>query len=270
MTATPTPDQEPAPTDDDALRKRLLGRIAVAAVIIVGLLGSLAMFDALYAPNPPAKIAQAPALPSPPPAAVVPPVTPTEEAKPGEPAAGEPASTTTAEPATAAATPGAAPDATVPTVVAKATPEQTSSVGAPPLVPLPPEKPLTKPATGRQAMIRPSEPALQLPPPMASRPDPQREIARAPLGGQRNAPASRPLTQSVQTSSRQFALQLGVFNNLANAEELRAKLELQGIPSTIEARVQVGPFKTREEIESARQKLRALGMDPGIMISLRK
>lgn len=269
MTATPTPDQEPAPTDDDALRKRLLGRIAVAAVIIVGLLGSLAMFDALYAPNPPAKIAQAPALPSPPPAAVVPAATPTEEAKPGEPAANESAPTAAAEPATAGTTPAAAPD-TAPTVVAKATPEQTSSVGAPPLVPLPPEKPLTKPATGRQAMIRPTEPVLQLPPPMASRPDPQREIARAPLGGQRNAPASRPLTQSVQTSSRQFALQLGVFNNLANAEELRAKLELQGIPSTIEARVQVGPFKTREEIESARQKLRALGMDPGIMISLRK
>lgn len=269
MTATPTPDQEPAPTDDDALRKRLLGRIAVAAVIIVGLLGSLAMFDALYAPNPPAKIAQAPALPPPPPAAVVPATTPTEEAKPGEPAASESAPTAAAEPATAGATSAAAPD-TAPTVVAKAAPEQTSSVGAPPLVPLPPEKPLTKPATGRQAMIRPTEPALQLPPPMASRPDPQREIARAPLGGQRNAPASRPLTQSVQTSSRQFALQLGVFNNLANAEELRAKLELQGIPSTIEARVQVGPFKTREEIESARQKLRALGMDPGIMISLRK
>lgn len=268
MTATPTPDQEPAPTDDDALRKRLLGRIAVAAVIIVGLLGSLAMFDALYAPNPPAKIAQAPALPPPPPAAVVPAATPAEEAKPGEPAANEPAPTAAAEPATGT-TPAAAPE-TAPTVVAKATPEQTSSVGAPPLVPLPPEKPLTKPATGRQAMIRPTEPALQLPPPMAARPDPQREIARAPLGGQRNAPASRPLTQSVQTSSRQFALQLGVFNNLANAEELRAKLELQGIPSTIEARVQVGPFKTREEIESARQKLRALGMDPGIMISLRK
>jgi cell division protein FtsN len=34
--------------------------------------------------------------------------------------------------------------------------------------------------------------------------------------------------------------------------------------------VQVGPFKTREEIESARAKLRALGMDPGIMISMRK
>jgi DedD protein len=138
-------------------------------------------------------------------------------------------------------------------------------------------------------MIRPSEPAAQVPPPMALRPDPQREIARAPLGGFNNkAPASRPLTQPIQsaqpgqtveaaTSSpsgrsvlRQFALQLGVFNNLANAEELRAKLELQGIPSTIEARVQVGPFKTREEIESARAKLRALGMDPGIMISMRK
>jgi DedD protein len=158
--------------------------------------------------------------------------------------------------------------------VAKATPEQTSSPGAPPLVPLPAEKPLTKPATARQAMIRQSEPALQLPPPMAVRPDPQREIAQAPLGGKRDLPASRPLTQSAGqqalSGNRLFALQLGVFNNLANAEELRARLELQGIPSSIEARVQVGPFKTREEVESAREKLRALGMESGIMISLRK
>jgi cell division protein FtsN len=228
----------------------------------------LAMFDALYAPATPVKIAQAPALT--PAAPVAPPATPTEETKPAETTAAQADTAPAAGSATEPATPAAAADGAAPTVVAKAAPEQTSSPGAPPLVPLPPEKPLTKPATGRQAMIRPSEPMLPMAPPAATRPDPQREIARAPLGGQHNAPASRPLTQSIQSSNRQFALQLGVFNNLANAEELRAKLELQGIPSTIEARVQVGPFKTREEIESARQKLRALGMDPGIMISLRK
>jgi len=58
-------------------------------------------------------------------------------------------------------------------------------------------------------------------------------------------------------------VQLGVFNNVANAEELRAKLELNGIPSQIEARVQVGPFGSRQEAEEARQKLSGLGLEPG-------
>ena len=43
-------------------------------------------------------------------------------------------------------------------------PEGTASPGAPPLQPLPPEKRLTKPATGRTAAMRPAEPV----PPAAS------------------------------------------------------------------------------------------------------
>jgi DedD protein len=63
---------------------------------------------------------------------------------------------------------------------------------------------------------------------------------------------------------------MGVFNNLANAEELRAKLEMAGIPSQIEARVQVGPFATREEADAAREKLRSLGMDTGILTAIKR
>ena len=269
MAATQTPTPEPALTAEDALRKRLLGRIAVAAVIIVGLLGSLAVFDALYAPATPVKVASAPPLLTPPPAAepvpaAAAPVTTAPAAEPPKEAdaAAKPADSTPAAEA-AASTPATGK-------IAKATPEQTSSPGAPPLTPLPAEKPLTKPAAPRQAMIRPSEPAERVAPPVAVRPDPQREIARAPYGGNHNAPASRPLSQPLPTANRQFALQLGVFNNLANAEDLRAKLELHGIPSTIEARVQVGPFSSRDEIDAARAKLKALGIDSGIMVSSRK
>jgi len=60
-------------------------------------------------------------------------------------------------------------------------------------------------------------------------------------------------------------VQAGVFADAQRAEELRAKLTLNGIPSTMEARVQVGPFKTREEAESAREKMKALGID-GILL----
>jgi DedD protein len=63
---------------------------------------------------------------------------------------------------------------------------------------------------------------------------------------------------------------MGVFSSVANAEELRARLELAGVPARIEARVQVGPFATRQEAEQAREKLRSLGMDPGLVMAARK
>ncbi len=244
MNETPAPETDS--TADTALKRRLLHRIAVAAVVMVGLLGSLAIFDALNAPTPaPAKMATAPV-----------PVTPPKEEvaaqeKPAEPVT-EPASEAKAEPAQVAQ-------------VEAAVPEGTASPGAPPLQPLPPEKRLTKPATGRTASVRPSESV----PPAASpaaRPDPARELAQAPTASRR-APASRPITQA---GERQYALQMGVFGNLANAEDLRAKLELNGIPSSIEARVHAGPFKTREDAELARAKLKELGLDGGLLLTLKK
>ena len=247
-----TPNPETGPTTEDALKRRLLKHIAVAAVVMVGLLGSLAIFDAMYAPSPPpAKLAalppknETPAAPEPvreEPAA-------TAETKAGEPAAeAKPESTAKAD--------------------EKAVPERTASPGAPPLQPLPAEtamKPLTKPATGRPASMRPSEAVAPAPSP-AARPDPVRELAQSPAAPRR-APASRPITQATE---RQYALQMGVFGNLANAEDLRAKLELNGIPSSIEARVHVGPFKTREEVELARAKLKELGLDGGLLVTLKK
>lgn len=58
-----------------------------------------------------------------------------------------------------------------------------------------------------------------------------------------------------------FTLQAGVFSDLRRAEELHAKLTLHGIPSAFEARVSAGPFKTREEADAAREKMKALGID---------
>lgn len=62
-----------------------------------------------------------------------------------------------------------------------------------------------------------------------------------------------------------YGLQAGVFAETRRAEELHAKLTLNGIPSTIEARVNVGPFKTRAEAEKARAKLRSLGIE-GVLL----
>jgi cell division protein FtsN len=63
-----------------------------------------------------------------------------------------------------------------------------------------------------------------------------------------------------------YALQAGIFSDLRRAEELHAKLTLNGIPSTFEARVNVGPFKRREEAIAAREKMKALGIDSVLLL----
>lgn len=253
MNETPAPDTEP--TAEDALKRRLLNRIAIAAVMVVGLLGSLAMFDAIYAPSQPVATRVA-ALP------------PKQEA----PAREEPAAAIETKPADPAAAPvaeGKPETVVVARAEEPAIPERTVSPGAPPLLPLPPEtlatRPLTKPATGKPASIRPSEPVPLAASP-AARPEPARELAQS-HNAPRRAPASRPITQAAE---RQYALQMGVFSNVANAEDLRAKLELNGIPSTIEARVRVGPFATKEEADAARAKLKELGLDGGLLVTMKK
>lgn len=67
-----------------------------------------------------------------------------------------------------------------------------------------------------------------------------------------------------------YVVQAGVFGDAKAAEELHAKLAMNGIPSTLETRVTVGPFKTREEAEAARQKLKTLGIDPLLIPPPRK
>lgn len=222
------------PDDEGALRKRLLNRIAIAGVVVVALLGSLAVFDALYVqPRPQHQVAKAP------------PVAEPVKEETSSPPAAEPQREVATEPARELAREPEPP----------AAPEHTASVQTRP------QKPLTPPATMRPAMVKPSEPLA------AVKPDPGRDIAGVQPASP--GPLSKPLSQAVQ-SARQYVLQMGVFNNVANAEELRAKLELAGIPAQIEARVQVGPFKTREEADAAREKLRALGLDNGILTAIRK
>lgn len=232
--------------DDDVLRKRLLSRIAVAGVAIVGLLGGLAVYDSLNKP-------QAPAMPK---MAAVP-------AEPEE-VAEEKADAAAESPAEEKEPAGAEP-----------VPERTET----PLAPMPPDtdmkaaKPLTPPATARQAGIKPAAPAVA-----AVKPDVQRELAEAvpedtrpaparaqPRSQVRHAPASRPLAQAAE-SARRFLVQVGVFSNHANAEELVAKLHEAGIPAQIESRVQVGPFASRAEADAVRAKLKALGIDDGLLV----
>lgn len=246
------PNEALSPDAEEALKKRLLTRIAIAGGAVVVLLGGLAVFDAVFvSPPSPREVARVSEQAEEPKESKE-----SKEAKAAEsvPAATEPAPLAQQE--AAPQVPAAVPEP--PTF----TPEGSSSVTTRP-APTASARPLTPPATARPAMIKPPEPLAAARP----GPGPGREAVRPPPPS--TATLSRPLSQALE-SARQFVVQMGVFSSAANAEELRAKLELNGIPAQIESRVQVGPFLTRVEAEAARDRLRAIGMEPGILTAVRK
>lgn len=165
MNQIPTPETDP--TADLALKRRLVNRIVVAALLVVGLIGGWVMFEAIYTPGQ-----QLPLLRSQP-----------HKAAPA--AKSRPESTVVARTEEAAA------------------PERAAAPGAP-------------------------------------------------------------------AGENQYVLQMGVFGNVASAEELRAKLERHGISSSLETRVHVGPFRTQEGVDAARAKLKELGLDGGLLVTTTK
>lgn len=197
------------PAEDGALRKRLLSRMAVAGVVILGLLGGLAVFDMLNKP-------QAPALPKMATAPIKSPLVTAPE-KPGAAVQEESVETV-----------AAAPERTEPAL------ESPKSA-----------KPLTLPATPRTASIKP--------------PAPLSSVA---------APAAKPVAPVAQIveGAKRFLVQVGVFGNHANAEDLLARLQAAGIPAQIESRVLVGPFASRAEADAARAKFKALGIDDSVLV----
>lgn len=152
-----------------------------------------------------------------------------------------------------------------------------ASAPAPKAAPVLPAPPLVQaqPAAKAVPLAAKSAPAVtkaRPPEALAPRSAPQLSAAvpaPAPAPKAVQADASRlRLQQEVQVPSGElppegkvFALQVGVFANARNAEELRARLTLAGIPSQAETRVHVGPFRTRTEAVAALAKLKALGLD---------
>ena len=227
-------DTEPQPDslDEDALRRRLINRIALAGVAIVALLGGLAVIDSLYvAPTTSApKVAGAPVI--------------TEAVKPADTVAvsSVPAPEKAAE---TQAPPEPPKPLAVPVIKSSAEPEESSS----PTTPLPRQpRMLTKPAEARSAAVKSAPP-------------------QAPAKSSTPIPYPHPLAQAAQ-AERHFVLQMGVFNNVENAQELLARLQKNGVPAQIEARVQVGPFKTKAEADEARTKLKAMGLNAGLLMAI--
>ncbi|MCX7896421.1 MAG: SPOR domain-containing protein [Rhodocyclaceae bacterium] len=236
-----TPRASPAPREDDALRKRLLRRIAWVGGVMLGLLAGWAIFEAIQRPAPQMPpMARAPdenvgsrALTAPPEKEAV------EEAK-------ETPKREETPPAREAQ---------------EAKPQEPPAVAEESKLALSPVKPLTPPASARQTAIKPSESLMATP-----KPDARKEVARVHPPERTETLASKPLTKAMEASAHRFFLQIGVFSEHANAEELAEKLKAAGIPVRLETRVAAGPFASQRELEAARAKLKELGIAEGLLV----
>lgn len=226
-------NERSATADDTAeIKHKLAMRMLFAGVMIVALLGGLALFD-YYSAQPEPEVTPPPQFTEPVPVAkkmVTQPVTP----------------------------PVAAPEVVAPTETKPVEPEATSAPvdkRAPRVDTPPPPVVAAQPSVPR----KPAAPVHSASPVSTEASAPPTPTPPAP-----SESAVSPTTPAVPTSPRLFsgyALQAGVFADPRRAEELQARLVEAGIPATIEARVQVGPFKTRAEANAARAKLNALGIE---------
>jgi DedD protein len=58
-----------------------------------------------------------------------------------------------------------------------------------------------------------------------------------------------------------YTFQAGVFADPRRAEDVLTRLAQEGIPATLETRVLVGPFRNQKEAESARAKMKTMGIE---------
>lgn len=235
------------------LRRQLIKRLTMAGGLVALLLALLALFDHL---SQPAEEVEMPEFTETVPVAPKKVLTQPVSAPPDEPGdAAETAETASAETALAEEAP--------PPPVVAATPEPSPLAEQPPAGA--PRRPVDRKAAAEMVVpeVTAAPPILVEP---AARPQPRERIENR---GESTAVTSRParvveVTPPPVRPARQvegFLLQAGVFTSAERAEELHAKLTLNGIPTQVETRVQVGPFHTRQEALAAQAKLKALGID---------
>lgn len=270
-----TTDKDPAGQQDgNDMRASLIKRLVIAGGLVAVLLGAVAMFDRW---SQPAEERDLPVYLDPVPVAPKKLVTQPLESQPATVAQdGEvkPESDAAADKAPVPAAVDTAPAAVLPPPEVAAKPSAEPQ-DAPRLQRHPQQvrvlsTPIEKPALAAPKPAVPAEPEMTSSPPMApNQPSarlqalPERKPVPAPPLATEPAPEAR-LAIQPQPALRPlsgFLLQAGIFSSVQRAEELHARLTISGVPSTVETRVQVGPFKTRQEAEAAQVKLRELGVE---------
>ena len=240
---------EPATGDSAQLKRKLAWRMGVAAVMIATLLGGLALFDYVTTTSdeseasPPVFTEPVPVAKKNPAQALGTVTLPTTEMI-GAPAAGEPESTSA--PIDRAIAREEEP--------ARARPADGRSRSSPAVSPAVPA-----PAHDEVRLRAAAATAEKLAPPLS--PQPLAVDTSAGLAHTAAEP-SAPTPVSTDKPLPGYTVQAGsTFFDPKQAEAIYTKLAQEGIPVMLETRVLVGPFRTRAEADSARARMRALGID---------
>ncbi len=146
-----------------------------------------------------------------------------------------------------------APRFTQPVPVRK--PPLTEKAAAPPAE-TPPLVPLVAEPQASGAALEKGLPSVEL---SSSSPSSQATLAAA--AGEESAPAVEPLAVPAARLLSGYVVQSGVLPDVRQAEALQARFVAEGIPASMELRLQLGPFRTRAEAEAARRKIKGLGID---------
>jgi len=251
------PEASESEAGSGEIRSKLIARLAVAGVLVAVLLGVLAFFDYLAtAPDDSEEQVFTKPVPVAPKKEVSQPVTPAENL-PTPPVPEKREAPLEPPPPPKVETHAPAVVEARPETVVENRPKLPSTVEVTKKPVTPPPTVVSMPAPVPEATTSPSN---ILPPQRAAvtaeaaSPKPVARVVEA-----RPAPAVTPPVVSRLFSG--FLLQAGVFSSIQRAEELHARLTLSGVPSTLETRVQVGPFKSKHEAEAAQAKLKELGVE---------
>ena len=140
----------------------------------------------------------------------------------------------------------------------------------PALAPLTPAAPVAAaPAASAEPQVAKVEPAPATPAPAPEVPAKPSAPATPPA-----AKTAAPAAASAPATGERFVVQVGAYADQARAREVRLKIERAGLKTYTQVaktsegnriRVRLGPFNTRAEADKVAQKIKSLGLTPGVL-----
>lgn len=147
--------------------------------------------------------------------------------------------------------------------------------------PIAPDVPIVIPAQPALAPLTPAAPAEPQvakvePAPPAPEPAPAPVVPTKPSAPATSPAATNaaPAAASAPATGERFVVQVGAYADQARAREVRLKIERAGLKTYTQVaktsegnriRVRLGPFNTRAEADKVAQKIKSLGLTPGVL-----
>ncbi len=144
----------------------------------------------------------------------------------------------------------------------------------PALAPLTPVAPAAGvPAAPVEPQVAKAEPAPTTPAPVTA-PAPEVPAKPSAPAAPPAAKTAAPAAASAPATGERFVVQVGAYADQARAREVRLKIERAGLKTYTQVaktsegnriRVRLGPFNTRAEADKVAQKIKSLGLTPGVL-----